>query len=202
MIARLGFKKGRIIECIVTTYNENGSPNAAPMGVYAVGRRGIILKVHLDCDTYSNIIRNKGCVVNLIYDPLLFLKTTLIGRGRGGEEPELDASEVGKARRVRAPFIKRSHAYLEASLKDQREYVKVDDYKVSEVSMMRCIIVREVTKRKHPVGFNRGLGAAVELAIKLSRGQKEGCEEYLNIMQRTMAREDYDKINAFLKPYL
>jgi hypothetical protein len=68
--------------------------------------------------------------------------------------------------------------------------------------MMRCIVVREVIKRKHPVGFNRGLGAAVELAIKLSRGQKEGCEEYLSIMQRTMAREDYDKISTFLKPYI
>ena len=202
MISKLGFKKGRIIECIVTTYNENGRPNAAPMGVYAVGKRGLILKVHLDCDTYSNIIRNKGCVINLIYDPLLFLKTTLIGRGRGGEEPEVEASEVGKARMVQAPFIKSSQAYLEVRLKYQREYVKVDDYKISEVSMMKCKVVREVIKRKHPMGFNRGLGAAVELAIKLSRGQKEDCEEYLSIMQRTMSREDYDKINTFLKPYI
>lgn len=198
----MGFKKGNIIETIVTTYNKDGSPNAAPMGVYATGKKSVIIKVYTDSDTYSNIVRNRGCVVNLVYDPLLFLRTTLLGRGKGEEEPEVNSSETGRARRVKAPFLKGSHAYLEAALRGQREYVKVDEYKLSEVSIVRCSIVRVVVKRKHPVGFNRGLAAAVELAIKLSRGQKEGLEKEMNIIQRTLNAEEYEKISAFLKPYL
>lgn len=202
MIDKLGFKKGSIVETIVTTYNEDRSPNAAPMGVYASREEEILLKVHLGCDTYSNILRNKGCVVNLIFDPLLFLRTTLLGRGKGGAEPELKESEVGKARTVDAPFIKSSHAYLEAQLKSHRAHRKTDDHRVSRVSRIRCAVARVSVQKEHPIGFNRGLGAAVELAIKLSRNQKEGCEEYLGIMKRTMAKKDYDKIHAFLIPYI
>lgn len=202
MIAKLGFKKDSIIETIVTTYNKDGSPNAAPMGVSAAGRKSVIIRVHTDTDTYSNIVRNKGCVVNLVYDPLLFLRTALTGGGRGGEEPEIEASEIGKARRVKAPFLKKAHAYFEASLRSQRKYLKVDEYEPSEVSVLKCGVMRVVVKRRHPVGFNRGLAAAVELAIKLSRGRREDAEEQLKIIRRTLGLEEYEKISAFLRPYL
>lgn len=199
---RLGFKKDSIIETIVTTFNEDGSPNAAPMGVTAAGRESILLRVHTDSDTYFNIVRNRGCVVNLVYDPLLFLRTALLGRGRGGEEPEVSGSEIGRALRVKAPFLKEAHAYFEASLRSRREYLGVDEYGSSEVSVVKCRVVRTVVKRRHPVGFNRGLAAAVELAIKLSRGQRGGAEEQLEVIRRTLGEEMRERILVFLRPYL
>jgi hypothetical protein len=199
MISELGFKKENIVECIVTTYNEDSSPNAAPMGVYTLDDSEVVMRIHTDSDTYSNLIRNKGCVINIIFDPYLFLKTALIGQGRGSQEREVGNNEIKRAKDVNAPFLCQAHAFIEAKLKDHKEYTKEDDYKISEVSVMRCKISRVVINKRHPVAVNRGLYAAIELAIRLSRGNKNNVERYLRIMRKTLSSEEYKRIEKFIE---
>ena len=201
MSKQLGFEKGRIIECVVTTYNKDRSPNAAPMGVYTASNNDFILNIHLGSDTHSNIIRNKGCVINLVYDPFIFLRTTIRGHGLGCSEPEVESYEVSNSKNVFAPILKEANAYIEVSLNSKNEYVKSDSYNDSKFSVMRFSTVNEVIIRKYPTGYNRGLGAAVELAIKLSRGQYENIQEHMNIMKRTMKKDEFEKINLLLQPY-
>ncbi|MFH1774012.1 MAG: DUF447 domain-containing protein [Methanobacteriota archaeon] len=193
----LGFRKGGIAECIVTTYNEDGSPNAAPMGVYALSEKEVIMKIHVESDTCSNLLRNKCCVINLIFDPYLFLKTALIGRAKGCKEPEVGKNEIKKAN-VNAPFLKDAHAFIEAKLKEHRKYVKKDEYKKSKFCAARCEVSRVVVNRRYPVAVNRGLFAAVELAIALSRERKEDLRRCTRIMRKSLSPEEYRKIKKLL----
>lgn len=196
-ISDLGFKKGNIAECIVTTYNEDGSANAAPMGVYTLSEAEVVMKIHAESDTFSNLLRNRGCVINIVFDPHLFLKTTLLGKAKGGREPEVGKNEVKRAS-VNAPFLKNAHAFIEAKLKEHREYVKKDEYKKSIVCTARCGVSRVVVNKKYPVAVNRGLFAAVELAIMLSREKREDVQRYMKVMRKSLNPREYKKIKELL----
>lgn len=196
-ISDLGFKKGNIVECIVTTYNKDGSANAAPMGVYALSEAEVMMKIHAESDTYSNLLRNKECVINLVFDPHLFLKTALTGRAKGGSEPEVGENEAKKAS-TNAPFLKVAHAFIEARLKEHKEYVKKDEYKKSRVCAARCEVLRVVVNKRYPAAVNRGLFAAVELAIMLSRERKEDMQHCMKIMRKSLSYGEYKKIKELL----
>ncbi len=196
-ISDLGFKKGNIAECIVTTYNEDGSANAAPMGVYTLSEAEVVMKIHAESDTFSNLLRNRGCVINIVFDPHLFLKTTLLGKAKGGREPEVRKNEVKRAS-VNAPFLKNAHAFIEAKLKEHREYVKKDEYKKSRVCTARCEVSRVVVNKRCPVAVNRGLFAAVELAIMLSRERREDVQRYMNVMRKSLNPREYKRIKELL----
>lgn len=190
-ISDLGFKKGCIAECIVTTYNEDGSPNAAPMGVRASSEKELIMKIHVESDTCSNLLRSKGCVINVVFDPYLFLKTALVGRAKGGREPEVRKNEIKKAKSVDAPFLRVAHAFIEAKLKKDR-------YKKSRFCTARCEVSKVVVNKRYPVAVNRGLSAAVELAIALSRERKEDLQRYMKLMRKSLNSREYKKIKKLL----
>jgi hypothetical protein len=197
-LSDVGLKEGLVAETIVTTYNEDGSPNAAPMGIRASGEDELLLRIHTTSDTYKNLIRNKGCVINISFDPYLFITTTILGEGKGSRECEIDPKQVEEAKKVKAPFLKECQAYIEAELLEHHEYILIDEYKESEVSNVKCK-AKDIHIVGGPVAVNRGLFAAIELAIALSRKKHADIEEYLTIMEKTLPPEDYKRIIAFLK---
>ncbi len=201
-LSELGIVEGGIAECIVTTYNEDGSPNAAPIGITAQGENRVTMRLHTNNDTYSNLMRNGGCVINIVHDPMLFLRAALTGSGKRGAEPEVGSEEVKRCASVNAPFLKDAGAHLEAKLLEHSEYVKEDKHGRSEVSNVECEVLAVKVNAKHPVAVNRGLNAAIELAVHLSRGEKEGAHEYLRIMERILPKHQYNRIMNFLKNYL
>lgn len=198
MIDKLGFKKGRIVEALVTTYNDNRSPNVAPMGVYGANNRTIILKVHKGSDTCANILRTRACVVNLVYDPILFIRSALMPKN----EPEVETKDVERAKFVDAPYLKNSHAFIEAELSNSRTYIKKDRLGKSRVYIFNFMVLNVEILKKHPVGFNRGFATVVELAIDLTRGIEERVEDHLRIIRRTLSAEEYREILFILDKYL
>jgi hypothetical protein len=112
----MGFTPGRIIESIVTTYNTDGSPNAAPIGIYPISNNEIEMNIRTTTDTHSNLLRTGGCVVNVVFDPLLFLKCGLLGSGKGEAENEVASSDVTPADNVDAPVLKDANAWIEAKM--------------------------------------------------------------------------------------
>jgi len=200
-LMELGILEDGIAECIVTTYNEDGSPNAAPIGVMASGENEVTMRLHAGNDTCANLIRNKGCAINIIHDPLMFLRSALKGKGVGGDEPEVTNEEIGKCGSVNAPYLKEATAYLEASLREHTESVKEDSHGTSKVYVAKCEIRKVQVNTKNPVAINRGLNQSIELAIHLSRGEKEGIEEHLKIMKKTLPKEQYSRIMDFLRIY-
>ncbi len=73
----LNMEKGLHYEGIVTTRNEDGTPNAAPMGIICKGPDQMVLRLHEGSHTISNVKREKRFYVNLSRDPLLFTYSLL-----------------------------------------------------------------------------------------------------------------------------
>ncbi len=196
-IKDLGFVEERIVEAIVTTYNTDDSPNAAPIGVHTASDSQISMNIHTTSDTFKNIVRTGGCVINVVFDPYIFIKTCLLGSGKGREENEVSRDEVSPAKNVNAPLLKDASAWIEAELQSHSEHMKSDRHMETEFSTVRCRVAGFTVNKEYPTAVNRGLFAAIELAIAVSRG-KEPDERYLEIMEKTLTHEEYKKIREFL----
>lgn len=196
-IKDLGFVEGRIVETIVTTYNPDSSPNAAPIGVHTISDAEISMNIHTTSDTFKNVIRTGGCAINVVFDPYLFIKTCLLGSGKAGLENEISLTEVRPAKSIDAPLLKEASAWIEAELQSHNEHMKKDHHKETEFSTVKCQVVEFTINKKYPIAVTRGLFAAIELAIAISRGKKAD-EHYLKIMEKTLTPEEYKKIREFL----
>jgi hypothetical protein len=193
----MGFVEGRILEAIVTTYNTDKSPNAAPIGIYPVSESEIVMDVHKPTDTRSNMLRTGACVVNVVFDPLLFIKCAILGSGKGERENEVAQSDVIPAESVDAPSLKEANAWIELKMQSSEEKKRLDMDGEMEFSRVVCKVVNFNVGKKYPVAINRGLFAAIEVAIAVSRG-REPDERYLEIMEKTLTPEEYKRIREFL----
>lgn len=199
MIAKLGFSREGIAEAIVTTYNEDGSPNAAPMGVLSDGRQKVVLKVGRETDTRENILRGGFFVVNVASDPLLFLRTALTGWRRAGEEvevPEVRPSDV------EAPFLRDADAYLEVELRKFRNYTREDELGRRRLTLVEGEVTGVRVLKALPRALNRGTCAVIELAVELSRGRSENMQEYLATAKKCLPQAEYRNIRSFIHRHL
>ena len=193
MLYELGFKKGGVVECIVTTYSKDGSPNAAPMGVYTLSDEEVVMKLHRGSDTLGNIIREGWAVLNVTYDPLLFLRAALIKH-----HPEVENKEVARSS-VNAPYLREAHAYAAVKAEVWHSYRFTDPLGESRVSIVKGAVKEVKVLKPLPPAPCRGFFAAVELAIDLSRGRRDRREELLRIMRRTLPAQEYRRIEEFLR---
>ena len=76
-LSTIGMEKGRQYETIITTKNEDGSRNAAPIGVICASEDRIINRIFKGRHTLDNIIREKEFIVNITHDPEIFKISTL-----------------------------------------------------------------------------------------------------------------------------
>jgi hypothetical protein len=196
-ITDMGFLPGRILEAIVTTYNEDGSPNAAPIGIYPLSDAEIQMDIHTPTDTRSNLLRTGACVVNVVFDPFLFIKCAILGSGKKEKENEISADETTPAENVDAPVLKDANAYLELEMQAHEEKTKKDEHGEMEFSRVVCRVVNFNVNKEYPIAVNRGLFAAIEVAVARSRGM-EPDSRYVEIMERTLSPEEYKKIMELL----
>jgi hypothetical protein len=192
MLKKLGFKKGSVVECIVTTRNSDGSPNAAPMGVYTLSDARVAMKLHSGSDTLANLLREGCAVLNITYDALLFIKSALLKHA-----PEVGSSEVLPSK-LGAPYLKDAHAYAAVEVEAARSYSLSDSLGESRISVVRCAVGEVKVLRPFPQAPCRGFFAAVELAIDLSRGRREREEQLKRIMRRTLPAREYREVEDFL----
>ncbi|MDH5638793.1 MAG: DUF447 family protein [Nitrospinota bacterium] len=66
-----------IIESIVSTVSKDGTVNFAPMGARMLEGNRLAIIVFHSTHTCQNLSDNKACVINLLYNPKLFVLTTL-----------------------------------------------------------------------------------------------------------------------------
>jgi hypothetical protein len=74
ILDRLGFLRGCVVETIVTTSDEAGEPNAAPMGAYTETWRPLTLRPYTDTLTFRNLKVSRSAVVNLTLNPEVFYR--------------------------------------------------------------------------------------------------------------------------------
>lgn len=194
-----GLREGWVHECIVTTYHKEGSSNAAPIGVRAKGEDEIIIRVHTTTDTYRNIERERVFCVNVVYDPFIFLKSAVMGHGKGAGEVELEGGEFEGCARVNAPYLKSGAAFFEVEVEGVSFFEKDDEVGTTRFAEVIGRILKTHIIDEFPLPYNRGLGAAVELAVDLSRGNKDNVARHLKVMDKVMPEEEVEKIRSLIE---
>ena len=155
-LSKIGMEKGRQYETIITTKNEDGTRNAAPIGVICAGEDRIINRIFKGSHTLENIVREKEFVVNITHDPELFKTSTL------GNLPQNYFNEDLS--------LKRADAFFKCNAVSFTEAVKQSDpiKKKGEAIVFKSEVVG-MTINQPVKAMNRGFGYVIESLTNLTR---------------------------------
>ena len=142
-----------ILEGIVTTINEGGTTNIAPMGPCVDGTMSrLVLRPFRSCTTYANLKRLGEGVFHVTDDVELLARTAV---GPLDQPPELIAADAVNGR-ILADAC-RWYAFRVVALDDTSERTKI------ECTVVDCGRFRDF------FGFNRAKHAVIEAAILATR---------------------------------
>lgn len=198
-LAELGFGFSGISETIITTFHENGFPNAAPIGVGLKAHDSLKCHVHWDTDTHENLVRTGKGVVNIIFDPMIFLECALKGSNKG--PGEVETKKIAVDGECGLPFLIDSHAYIPFKVDDRIGKIGSDSLGPSRRSEFILRPLSFEIIRPFPKAPVRGFYAVIEVAIGLSRNQSVDVEGYMDIMKKTLPIEQFQRIKLFLSDY-
>lgn len=177
-----------IIECIVTTLNEAGEANFAPMGV-TIGEEEILIRPYRDSATYQNLVATGAAVVNLTDSIRLFAESAITS-------PQFPTFP---AELVPGLVLTDACSYYECSV------MHADT--ASERATFRYKIVKKGVLREF-IGFNRAKNAIIEAAILATRVRLLGVaqirEEYrrlAEIVQKTGGEQETQAMQ-YLQDYV
>lgn len=153
-----------ITETIVTTLNEQGETNFAPMGV-TIGEGEILIRPYKESATYRNLLATGVVVVNLTDNALLFAESAV-------SNPQFTAFPADL---VRGVVLKDACSYYECTVRERD---------IShERANFRCQVLKKGVLREF-VGFNRAKNAILEAAILATRVRFLGVEHILQEYRR------------------
>ena len=155
----LGFSKGIIFETIVSTYNHDGTPNAAPMGAILQNSQRIKLNIYNSSTTSFNLKTNKCAVINITSNIELFFKTAFKEVNVDGKLPQ-DWFEKSEA--VAAPKLQLADATVDVSNID---LVAVGGEKTS----FSCRVEQVNISKMCPQVYCRAMGLTLEAIIHGTR---------------------------------
>ena len=155
----LGFSESVIVETVVSTYNVDGQPNAAPMGATMTSPQSLVLKIYTSSLTYKNLQSKRCAVVNLTSNAEVFYRTAFKEGNLNGRLP-LDWFE--KADIVDAPRFRAADAYVEVAVGDIEPF----DAERAEIF---CNVKRIEASATLPKAYCRALPATIEAIIHATR---------------------------------
>ncbi len=180
----IGLSEGIIVETIVSTYDKNGRPTAAPMGVKAKDAQHIIIRPYTSTQTYKNLGLKQCAVVNLTSDPELFYHTAFKETNPEGKVPW---EWFGDAERVNAPKLNRADAFIEISVLDVRDS---DADRADVLCDVKLIKVLDHSPR----GYCRATFATIEAIIHATRvgvfldiGEQEKAQRLIDLISHYTA---------------
>lgn len=152
----IGMEKGKQYETLITTNDDNGMKNAAPIGVICAGRDIILNRIFKGSHTLENIISQREFVVNITHNPELFLKSTI------GNLPENYFNEDNT--------LKCADAYFKCEVISLKEAVKQSDpiKKKGEAIVIKSKVT-DLVINKPTKAFNRSFGCVIETLANYSR---------------------------------
>jgi len=115
MRASLLLSKNIIVETIVSTYNANGQPTAAPMGVKTEDMKHIVIRPYASTLTYTNLQLKRCTVINVTSNLELYHRTAF---EEANPEGKLPTDWFEKAKTVDAPKLRMADAFVEVSVLD------------------------------------------------------------------------------------
>ena len=155
-LASIGIEKGRQYETIITTKNEDGTYNAAPIGVICAGEDKIINRIFKGSHTLENIIREREFIVNITHDPELYTVSLL------GNLPQSYFDDDYS--------LKCGDAYFKCNVISLTEAVKQSDpvKKKGEGIVIKSKAI-DIVIKKPTRAMNRGFGYVIETLTNLTR---------------------------------
>ncbi|BAW31635.1 MAG TPA: DUF447 family protein [Methanothermobacter sp.] len=154
----LKMEKGMLYETIITSIDENGKGNAAPIGVVCKNPSEIILYLYEGSHTLSNILNSGNFTVNITHDPLLFTEATL-GDLRG--DFFIPYSQY--------LILKGASSFFTATTKDVKSVKRRDRYGESKLFIIKADVKNIFKGKNFKEPLNRGIYAVIESLINYTR---------------------------------
>ena len=158
-LVKLGFSKNIIVETIVSTYNADGLPNAAPMGVTMQNTRHIAIRPYTSTLTFKNLESKRCAVINVTSDPELYYRTAFKEVNQKGNIPQ---EWFEKAGTIDAPKLKMAEACIEVSV------VNISRFQPERANVL-CQVKSIKASRNFPKVYCRGLFATIEAITHATR---------------------------------
>jgi uncharacterized protein len=155
----LGFSKGVIFETILSTFNSNGTPNVAPMGVIMIDKKTISINLFNSTLTSRNLEANRCAVINLTSNIDVFYKAAFKEANPDGKLPQ---EWFEKAETVNAPRLRLADATIDVTLVNM-EPVGAEKTKFS------CNIERINAMKIYPHVYCRAMPLTLEAIIHATR---------------------------------
>lgn len=155
-LTKIGMFKGQQYETIITTINDDGSLNAAPIGILCRGKNKVMCRIFKGSHTLENIISQKEFIVNICENPELFTWSLL-------DNLEKDDFSEDQS-------IKNVDAYFKCKVTSIKEAVKQSDpvKKKSEANVIKADVCKLIIR--NPVkAYNRSFSYVVECLANFSR---------------------------------
>jgi len=152
----LGFLKDVIVETIVSTYNTDGQPNAAPMGAIMQNEEQILIRLFNSSSTYKNLQSVKCATINLTSNIQLFYLTSF------KDGSPLPSEWFERAQTINAPILQLADASIETSVVNVR---KINEEKTE----VKCNVKFVNAKKMDPKAYCRAQFAAMEAIIHATR---------------------------------
>lgn len=158
-----GIREG-ISEIIASTGFER--PNAAPIGIIMKGERPFV-RLFKGSHTWANVLKERYLASNVVYDPLLFVRSTFF-------DLEPSEFEYVPAGGIKFPVLKEAAAWV---------VFECINIKNTDQSLVADLIplnagFNELNRKELPVP-NRGFNAVLEATVHATRYQLSGNEKYL-----------------------
>ena len=155
-LTKISMFKGQQYETIITTINDDGSLNAAPIGILCRGKDKVMCRIFKGSHTLENIISQKEFIVNICENPELFTWSLL-------DNLEKDDFSEDQS-------IKNVDAYFKCKVTSIKEAVKQSDpvKKKSEANVIKADVCKLIIR--NPVkAYNRALSYVIECLANFSR---------------------------------
>lgn len=155
-LSKIGMFKGQQYETIITTKDNEGNLNAAPIGVICRGNDKVMCRIFKGITTLENIISQKEFVVNISQDPLLFTWSLLDNLEKKDFSQDIS--------------IKGIDCYFKCKVTDLKEAVKQSDpiRKKSEAIVIKADVSELIINKPVKV-YNRSFGYVLESLVHMSR---------------------------------
>ncbi len=195
-LSLIGMERGRQYETIITTKNQDGSKNAAPIGVICAGNDIIINRIFKGSRTLDNIIREREFTVNITHDPELFTNSTL-----GNLSQDLFNDDFS---------IKNVKAHFKCEVISLTKAIKQSDpiKKNGKAIVIKSKVV-DLTIEEKTHALNRGFGYVIESLVNFTRFdfmEHTQKEEYLKkfreanrVVLKVGTKEDIKSMNEIKK---
>ncbi len=157
-LVSIGMEKGLLYETIVTTVNDDRTPNAAPIGIICKNNKEVVAYLHHGSKTVRNIKRNHNFTVNILKDPMVFVESTLGDLSNNYFEQYLNEF-----------YIKNTDAFFMAHVTSLKDVEKKDNFGVSTTTVLTAEISHIIKKKENVEPLNRAIYGIIEGLVYLTR---------------------------------